>query len=257
MLYDKDYNFLFVLANQGAGGHRLGRIISCLNNVYWYSSKNNGLTPSDVFYNETVAGKSISAYHYDRTIGTSTLPILGERILKWWNVEDYNIFYKDYWLSELKKISLPDNMIMHWVLHDQPKDLHDRFPNAKIISLIDTDLDLVTERYTKTTSKFPCAIKHFNLKPPYKNEYARVIDSLVAPTEQDVWYYLNKDASPSDYFNHIKENLTMLNNARKSYIHKNHLSITWETLDIDLIKTFLNSSSINEDYLTLTIPKNF
>ncbi len=257
MLYDKDYNFLFVLANQGAGGHRLGRIISCLDNVHWYSSENNGLRPYDVFYNDTVAGKSISAYHYDRTLGNNTLPIVGERILKWWDTKDYDLFYTTCWLTEINKLSLPDNTLMHWILHDDPRDLHKVFPNAKIISLIDTDIDLITDRYMKTTAKFPCAIKHFNLKPPYKNDYAKAVELLGSPTEKDLWFYFNKDADQQDYFNHIKENLTLLNNARKSYVNKNHLSFTWDTLDINNIKTFLNSSSIDENYLTLTMPKNF
>jgi hypothetical protein len=56
-------NYLFILANQGAGGHRLGRIISCFNNVYWYSSKHNGEHPWDVFFTEAVSGKNISQYH--------------------------------------------------------------------------------------------------------------------------------------------------------------------------------------------------
>lgn len=251
MLYDKDYNFLFILANQGAGGHRLGRIISCLDNVYWYSSKHNGIDPWDLFLDEAVTGKLISQYHYDRTIGNSTLPIIGERILKWWNFEDHKNFYTTTWLTEFNKLSLPSNMLIHWVLHDSPQDLHKIFPQAKIISLIDTDLDIVTNRYMQTTAKFPCAIKHFNLKPSYKNDYATLLEKLGNPTEEELWFYVNSNYTRDDYFNHIKENLTLLNNVRQSYTHKNYLTVNWETLDIDIIKMFLDSKNINPYYKNL------
>ena len=251
MNYFQNNNMLFVLANQGAGGHRLGRIISCFDNVYWYSSKNNGIDPWDLFFNRTVTGKSISQYHYDRTIGSQTLPIVGERILKWWDPSDYNNFYNNVWAEELNKLSLPNNMIIHWVLHDTPQALHKIFPQAKIISLIDTDMESVTARYMQTTAKFPCAINHFNLKPAYKNAYAIKIAELGNPTEQEFWFYLNSGATQQEYFNHIKENLTLLNNARQSYFHKNYLSLTWETIDINVIKSFLNSNNIDQRYLNL------
>jgi hypothetical protein len=244
-------NYLFILANQGAGGHRLGRIISCFNNVYWYSSKHNGEHPWDVFLDNTIAGKDISKYHYDRTLGNKTVPVLGERILKWWDSEDWDKFYNTTWLTEFKKITFPDNMIIHWVLHDTPAELHKKFPQAKIISLIDTDIELVTDRYMQTTAKFPCAINHFNLKPSYKNQYAHYVDELVNPTEQQLWFQINKNSTETDYINCIKENLTLLNNVRQSYVNKNYLTVTWGTLDIDILKSFLNSDKIDQSYKRL------
>lgn len=251
MNYFERADILFILANQGAGGHRLGRIISCLDNVYWYSSKHNGINPWDLFLDNTVTGKSISQYHYDRTMGNNTLPIVGERILKWWNIEDHKNFYTTNWSTEFSKLTLPAGMFVHWVLHDTPQDLHKIFPQAKIISLIDTDLDIVTSRYMQTTARFPCAIKHFNLKPSYKNNYATIVEKLGNPTEEELWFYNNPNSNRVDYFNHIKENLTLLNNARQLYAHKNYLSLTWETLDIDIIKSFLNSDNIDSSYKTL------
>jgi len=246
-------NYLFILANQGAGGHRLGRIISCLDNVYWYSSSHNGINPWDIFFDNTVVGKSISAYHYDRTIDNKTLPIVGERILKWWEPADYEKFYSIAWINEIKKITIPKNIFMHWVLHDTPAEIHAVFPQAKIISLIDTDLDLVTDRYMETTANFPCAINHFNLKPPYRNQYALDIDTLGNPTEQQLWFYTNKNSSKEDYITHIKENLTLLNNARQSYTNKNYLTTTWKTLNIDNLKNFLNSNYIHSESKNLLL----
>ena len=244
-------NYLFILANQGAGGHRLGRIVSCFNNVCWYSSKHNGIDPWDVFLDNTIAGKDISEYHYDRTLDNKTVPILGERILKWWDSEDWDKFYNTTWLTEFKKITLPANMIIHWVLHDTPAELHRKFPQAKIISLIDTDIDSVTDRYMQTTARFPCAINHFNLKPSYKNQYAQYVDALINPTEQQLWFQINKNSTETDYINHIKENLTLLNNVRQSYVNKNYLTVTWGTLDIGVLKSFLDAGEIDQSYKKL------
>jgi hypothetical protein len=244
-------NYLFVLANQGAGGHRLGRLVSCFNNVYWYSSAHNGVNPWDIFFDNKVTGKSISAYHYDRTVDNKTLPIVGERILKWWDRKDYKKFYNTVWTNEIKKITIPKNIFMHWVLHDTPEEIHEVFPQAKIVSLIDTDIDLVADRYMETTANFPCAINHFNLKPPYKNQYATNIDALVNPTEQELWFHTNKNSTQQDYINYIKENLTLLNNARQSYTNKNYITVTWDTLNLDNLKNFLNADTINHHYTKL------
>lgn len=244
-------NYLFVLANPGAGGHRLGRIISCFNTVYWYSSLHNGSNPWDIFFDNTVTGKSISAYHYDRTFINDTVPLLGERILKWWNPEDYDSFYQNNWSQEMQKISLPKDQLIHWILHDRPEDLHFRFPNAKIISLIDTDLDLVTDRYMQTTANFPCAVKHFNLKPGYKNQYAECIDKLGKPTEQQLWFDSHKNSNFDDYYTHIKNSLTLMNNIRLSYKHENHLCVTWNQLDIERLKIFLNATNIDTQFKLL------
>jgi hypothetical protein len=244
-------NYLFILANQGAGGHRLGRLVSCFDNVYWYSSIHNGVSPWDIFFDNKIAGKSISAYHYDRTVDNKTLPIVGERILKWWDRKDHKKFYNTVWADEIKKINLPKNVFMHWVLHDTPEEIHAVFPQAKIISLIDTDLDQVIDRYMKTTANFPCAINHFNLKPPYKNQYAINVAALERPTEQELWFYTNKNSTQQDYINYIKENLTLFNNVRQSYTDKNYITVTWKTLNVDNLKNFLNASSIDHNYTKL------
>jgi hypothetical protein len=240
-----------VLANPGAGGHRLGRLLSCFDTVHWYSSDHNGTDPWDIFFDDTVTGKSISAYHYDRTLDTGAVPLVGERILKWWNPEDYDEFYQSRWVAEMGKISLPKNKLTHWVLHDSPADLHARFPNAKIISLIDTDLDSVTDRYMQTTAEFPCAVNHFNLKPCYKNQYAECVEKLGSPTEQQFWLYNNRNSSLVDYYAHVKNCLTVMNNVRQSYKHENYLCTTWDCLDINALRSFLNATTIDQQYTAL------
>ena len=46
-------NLLFISFEQGGGGHKIGRVLSCLPNVYWYSHKDNGINPWNVHFIHT------------------------------------------------------------------------------------------------------------------------------------------------------------------------------------------------------------
>jgi len=249
-------NYLFILANQGAGGHRLGRIISCIDTVLWYGCDRNGTNPWDTFYSDLVTGKDISEFHYDRLLNKMVVPLVGERILRWWDNADHLKYYQNNWQNEMKKLSFDNTKFLHWVLHDDPKSLHDMFPNAKIISLIDEDLDQTTDRYMITTSAFPAFVKLPNLKPNYYNQYALdvsniMLDQLDVPTEQDLWFYQNPEATVADYYNYVKNMLDTKNRMRLSYDNPNHFKLTWKNLQLDKLLNFLNSKEINENYKTL------
>jgi hypothetical protein len=249
-------NYLFILANQGSGGHRLGRIISCVDTVMWYSCNENGKNPWDTFYSELITGKDISEFHYDRLVDNMVVPLVGERILKWWDNSDHLKYYQNNWQNEMKKIPVDNNKFLHWVLHDDPKSLHDVFPNAKIISLIDEDIDQITDRYMKTTAFFPVFVKLPNLKPDYKNQYALNVEKLVISypdnlTEKHLWFYQNPNATDNDHYNYVKNMLDTKNRMRLSYDNPNHFKLTWNNLQLDLLLDFLSSRTINENYKTL------
>jgi hypothetical protein len=246
---------LFILANPGSGGHRLGRIISCIDTVLWYGCSENGQNPWNAFYSDSVAGKNISEFHYDRLLENLTIPLVGERILKWWNKDDHLKYYQTNWQTEMEKISLVDNKFLHWVLHDDPKSLHETFPNAKIISLIDLDIDVIADRYMKTSALFPAFVRLPNLKPKYENRYAIDMKSLMTvnerPTEKDLWFYQNPESTEVDYYTNIKNMLDAKNRMRLSYDNPKHFKLTWKDLKLDLLLDFLSSKNINENYKTL------
>jgi len=249
-------NYLFILANQGAGGHRLGRIISCIDTVRWYGCDKNGIYPWDTFYSNSITGKDISEFHYDRLIDNIVVPLVGERILRWWDNADHLKYYQNNFQSEMKKIPIDNTKFLHWVLHDDPQSLHDMFPNAKIISLIDEDLDQTTDRYMITTSEFPAFVKLPNLKPNYYNQYALDIKSLMlaqsdVPTEQELWFYQHPNATADEYYNYVKNILDAKNRMRLSYNNPNHFKLTWKNLQLDSLLNFLLSENINENYKTL------
>lgn len=246
-------NYLFILANQGAGGHRLGRTISTLDQVYWYGCKENGLTPDDSDFNDIISGKNISEYHYDRLVGDQMVPLVGERIELWWENKDKDVYYNDVWTNKMsqncfKKIL--ETQYLHWVIHDTPDALLKRFPNAKIISLIDQDITAVVDRFCKTTAFFPAYYNFPGLKPPLMNQYTIDVDSLekIKPksTLRDLWLYqhkkeLNLSDDASGYKKFIKNYLQKNNNLRIKTDHPRHLKVTWSDINLKIIKDFLKN----------------
>lgn len=260
---------LFICASPGSGGYRLGRLVSCLNNVHWYSHSLNGIYPWDVTYNNIVLGKNISPYHFDRYIDQSTVPLIGERIERYWHESDYDYFYNHLWLAQMVKCGANDVMqtgnYISWIVHDLPSTLLSRFPNAKILNLLDDDLDQLVDRYKTTTALFPAHIKSTSLKPIYKNNFTVSIESLMAvnsdPTYRDYWAWtkfqlpIYEDQLETDYNQYLYATLA------KSVEHKKRetqcLNLSWANLDIDVIMKYLNSSTVDYNYLALTNPTNF
>jgi hypothetical protein len=253
MIVSDSANLLFILANAGAGGHRLGRIISCIDDVYWYSSENNGINPWDIFFDDVVSGKNISPFHYDRLINNKQVPLLGERIEKWWEEKDVDYFYKNIWSREFYNFNdILEKNYIHWILHDTPDTLISRFPNAKIIALIDDDVGLVTKRYIETTASFPVNLKLSNLRPDYLNDYANIVEELKkhkeVPTEYDVWAADNHNESYEEY---VYNMLDSKNQKRLEFSHPNYLKISWKYLYLTNILNFLGSKNIHMNYKKL------
>jgi len=250
-------NYLFILCSPGAGGHRLGRIISCIDNVYWYSNTKNGITPWDIFFTDAVTGKNISPYHYDRLVENDQVPLVGERIERWWNPEDIDYFYTNVWAKEMEKFQpLAKTQYIHWVLHDNPANILSKFPNAKIIALVDSDVDAVVDRYLETTANFPCFYHHKNLKPDYLNDYAKSVDFLQrGATEKDLWIFNNcpsvEDFNSDYYRTFMHRKLSEENKIRNKFSDPRYIKITWQTFKISQVIKFLEATSIADNYKKL------
>lgn len=254
----KHPHYLFILANPGAGGHRLGRIISCFDKVYWYSAGRNGYTPWETYIHDKVLGKSISEYHYDRYIGERQVPLVGKRIEQYWLPEDHDYFYKQIWVKQIRDPAVTkviSNNYIHWILHDLPEPLLVRFPNAKIISLIDDDVNAVVDRYLKTTAKFPITYRHIGLIPDYETEYRNKVKKLLAlnqsATEEDFWYFNNPGKTEKSFKKDIQQQLNTCNNLRKKFQHPNYLTVKWTNLEVELISNFLSCKNIDTNYTRL------
>jgi len=265
MNFFESSNYLFILVNQGAGGHRFGRIISCLDNVYWYRCTKNGMDPWDLSVPDDpesfdrrfpVAGKEISKYHYDRIVGEYMVPLLGKRIERWWRPSDFDLFYNKVWQKEMDNWIFQGLLLkqhIHWVLHDTPEQLHTRFPNAKFISVIDNDIELVTDRFLKTAANFPVNLNLEKVRPKYLNAHAKLVQKLAEikdkPTERDLWVYKNK--SEEGYRTAILQELNRDNKIRDQFSSDRYLKVYSDNIDIQQIMDFLGSKSIDENYKLL------
>jgi len=251
---------LFICANPGAYGYKLGRIISCFNNVFWYANGRNGYNPWDIYQNDRVAGKNISGRHYDRYIGYQMVPLVGERIECYWEQDDLDIFYNEVWATEMLKsgaISVMDNdMYISWIVHDTPQYIRSRFPNAKIVNLIDTDIDKIANRYLTKTSHFPAYFNKDDLKPTYLNDYAKTLDELMSltpkPRIKDLWMW-NTHQDPEfdkskreEYLKQITLMLTNLNEEKKIE-SPSYFNLTMNSLSIDALQEYLESNFVDEN----------
>jgi len=271
MDYINSDRLLFICAFPGGSGYRFGRLVSCFNNVYWYANRRNGDVPWQFVFNKEVKGKAISPYHYDRRTSKNMIPLMGERVEKYWNSTDLDQYYTTIWASLMEasgaKQLIEQDQYISWVVHDTPLQLSKRFPNSKIINLIDDDVGAVVERYKETTALFPASIENSYIKPKYKNDYAVSLEELekvnTSPSYKDLWawqtfkipkYFRKLDSA---YVAHLTEYMQDLSKQKQVQDTENILTVSWKDLDIGVVKTFIKADSIDPCYLELLVPKTF
>jgi hypothetical protein len=186
------------------------------------------------------------------------VPLVGERIERYWEYSDFDTYYR-IWNHYMNTSGANDIMnngqYISWVVHDEPEYLLARFPNCKIIHL--KDPANVVERYLETTALFPIAIHNPLLKPKYLNDFAQDLEELFItnsnPTHRDYWAWSRFNAShfPDELKTPYRLSVTrMINNPQKNT--PGVLNVSWDDLDINSIKEYLNSNSIDSQYEKLT-----
>ena len=273
MDYTNSDQLIFVLASPAGGGYRLGRILCCFDNVFWYACVRNGMFPYSIFRKDPnkprlaaskVKGRTVSKYHFDRRTQTGMIPLLGERIEKFWKDDQLETFYKENWNNEFKIAGGPEILNIGtsilWVLHDIPSNLENRFPNAKIINLLDDDIHAVIDRYMSTTALFPFKIENTNLKPLEDNHVSKELAALekfnAAPTYRDYWAWTTKgvavynDTFKEDYIKYVS---SIIIDQQQELEKENpkYLTVTWDTLDIESIRKFLDAKAVDPNYIKL------
>jgi hypothetical protein len=271
MNYVNSDKLIFVIASPGGGGHRLGRIICCFDNVFWYEAIRNGKYPWRIFPSDAVKGKTISSFHFDRRTATNMIPLVGERIERFWNDNDLYTLYSTVWDAQMDAAGageiINSNKSLVWVIHDTAEYILSKFPNAKIINLVDSNIDYIIDRYLKTTALFPIAIENKKLKPPYVNNHAKLLDELVEarsttllrnvePTYRDFWAWENKQQLEytndlDDEYKSYVSNLLTQQHVERIKESPKYINVTWDNLNIDLIRRFINATSIDENYKSL------
>lgn len=231
---------LFISCNHGAGGHRVGRIISSFDSVYWYSHPSNGILPQDVPEQKICKERLIANYHFDRRLSDdSMVPAIGERISLFW--ED------DGWLKNWNRImntlELP-NQFITFVQHETPKQLREWFPESYIINFIDNDVEYSLKRHLKSSSNFRIDVKHIGQKPPYKNQHQKDIDHCLSNsinTMRELWEYQNPN---KDYVENERQKMILLNNERAEQKSFSDHTMSWEDFKLPDLGKFEMSSEI-------------
>ena len=187
---------IFVSFDQGAGGHRVGRVISCLPDVHWYSHRDNGINPWNVHFKHTdIKQRHVSKYHYDRLVPKGSLPPLHDYVKDF--IPDEEHYYKRFFYPRWEKMGGYEIMKKNRIVmctHELPEKILKRFPNSKIINIIGDEYK-IRERYLETTALFPGFLKMKWLGGE-NTEYGKKLRTIAKDigydfTVRDIWAWDN------------------------------------------------------------------
>lgn len=240
--------FIIISFENGGGGHKLGRILCCLPDVYWYSHEWNGKHPWNVHFTETgIKQRYVSRFHFDRLTPNGMIPPTHDYVEKF--IPDADEYYSKHYMPAFERTGGTEIIKTHrmvLVSHALPGTLLDRFPEATILNIVD-DADTIAERYLKTTALFPA---HLKLKwiDGENTEYGRKLQTIAEQvgkgfTVRDVWAYDKyskgyDDTLETEYRQFVFDTIHSNIAARKQYSHPNSLTVSKK--DYKSIKEFIN-----------------
>ncbi len=237
-------HLLIINSLQGGGGHRLGRIFCCYDNVYWYAHDNNGWNPWEFALNNNIKETKFARMHYDRILSDgSIVPLIGSRIEKYWD----NEYWYYNWIKIMSNLDLPDQYITY-VVHDNPKYLRRLFPKSYIVNLIGDPIS-ATDHHMNTSAKFRINYKFEGQVPNYKSKWVKLRDELIKmsdqTTAQQAWEFMHPNKEYYDYI--LKDNIK---SNKKNIEEKDYadLSVEYATFDPTKINTF---GKLNANYKRL------
>jgi hypothetical protein len=240
--------FIIISFENGGGGHRLGRIICSLPDVYWYTHPDNGKNPWNVhFKNTNIRQRHVSKFHFDRLVPKGMLPPTHDYVSKF--IPDEDEYYEKYYNPKFEEMGgyeiIKDYKIL-LVSHALPEVLSKRFPKAKIINLIG-DSTKIANRYLQTTSLFPAYLK-LKWLDGENTEYGKKLKTISEKlgdkfTVRDVWAYKKyeigyNDTLEEEYNSYVHSMIHNNMNIRKSYSSTNCINV--DKKDYKCIKDFLN-----------------
>ena len=208
-LFDHD-RFLFVAFEQGAKGYRYCRQIANENDdIHWYSCLENGVTPLDVSTTNpyryeprlTVRQRAIAPNHFDRLVNGKMLPPLFNVIEPYYNdIEEYYPLFLKLFIERGGLDIMESGKYVMYPVHVTKSKIKAKFPNARILEIIPSNINEVVEHYLNTVAKFPAYLKLADFRPAYLTPYAKKLED-------------NKDATIRDLFDGTDEQY-------KKYVHK-------------------------------------
>jgi len=223
-------NLLIINSLQGSGGHRLGRIFSCYEKVYWYSHPNNGTHPWTFAENSHIKEAGFSRFHYDRLLPDgSCIPLIGSRIRKYWDSEEWF----NNWKILVSNLLLTSQFYTI-VVHDSPKYLRQMFKDSYIISLL-SDPTESAKRHMSTSANFRIDFKMTNQRPKYESDWVKKANLLLASnpsaTEKDLWEQYNS----GNYYDYVLQKTKESNELNKTEALYSNATVSWDTIDFNLL----------------------
>ena len=193
-LFDHD-KFLFVAFEQGAKGHSYCRTLATLDDtIYWYSCKENGVTPADFSINKhSISRRKFAPNHFDRIVNGKMLPPLFNVIEPYYNdIEEYYPLFEKLFIERGGLEIMESGKYIMYPVHATKSKIQAKFPNARIEEIIPYNIEKVVEHYLNTVTKFPAYLKLADFRPNYLTPYAKKLED-------------NKDATIRDLFNGTDE----------------------------------------------------
>lgn len=247
---------LFLNCIQGASAFRLGRVLSCYRNIYWYAHNDNGAVPWK-FHNpktdpeSTVLEAEFSKYHFDRLVKNDHndrrvyIPIIGSKIEKYWDNTDW----VKRWEQLMSNIEIPQpNKYLLFIVHDSPEYLRRLFPRSFIFNLISDSVN-ATNRHLKTSANYRIDYQFEGQRPDYKSKWVQQAEKLLAinpnATERDLWIFNNNsnEQEYEKYMYKVQEEMNQTNFNQRKFAN---ITTTWNDFDpYELEATF---GKINDNF---------
>lgn len=249
-------NLLLLNCIQGASAFRLGRLLCCYENVYWYKHNDNGQYPW-TFHNPKTDDESLllesefSQYHFDRLLRNDQddrrvfVPMVGSKIERYWG--NTNWIYR--WVDIMSKLDFPEpDKYLIIIVHDSPQYLRKIFPDSFIFNLI-SNPDVATQRHLKTSANYRINYQFEGQRPDYKTEWVERIESLLTinpdATDKELWMYNNK-STEEEYETHMYKIQRQLNDKNLSESKFANITTTWDEFDPYKLETTFGK--INDNF---------
>jgi hypothetical protein len=212
-LFEHD-KFLFVAFEQGAGGHSYCRTLATLDdNIYWYSCKENGLTPENISINEhSISRRLIAPNHFDRMVNGKMLPPLFNVIEPYYNdIEEYYPLFERLFIERGGLDIMEGGKYIMYPVHVTKSKIKAKFPNAWILEIIPNNINEVVKHYLNTVTKFPAYLKLTDFRPNYFTLYAKKLEENKNATIRDLF-----DGTDEQYKKYVHKTIKNLVELRKN-----------------------------------------
>jgi hypothetical protein len=199
-LFEHD-KFLFVAFEPGARGYRFCRELAHnYDNIYWYSCKENGVTPLDnSIENTTIKHRLISHNHFDRLVNGKMLPPLFTTIEPYYNdIEEYYPLFKKLFIERGGLDIMENGQYIMYPVHVTKSKIKEKFPNARIEEIIPDNIENVVDHYLNTSANFPAYLKMFDFRPDYLTTHAKILEKNKNATIRDLF-----DGTDKQYKKHV------------------------------------------------------